>query len=76
MVGGFAAAMAWYFADNPLGLDPVIPGVLVSLVLFVGISLLTKPAPEASLKPFFSEGHGEGKRNDRVGRRVEGGTAR
>jgi Na+/proline symporter len=76
MVGGFTAAVAWYFADNPFGLDPVIPGVLVSLVLFVGISLVTKPAPEASLKPFFSEGHEEGKRNDRMRRRVEGGTAR
>jgi SSS family transporter len=75
MVGGFTAAVAWYFADNPLGLDPVIPGVLVSLVLFVGISLVTKPAPEASLKPFFREDYEEGMRNDREGRRMEGGTA-
>ena len=75
MVGGFTAAVAWYFADNPLGLDPVIPGVIVSLVLFVGISLVTKPVPEASLKPFFREDHEEGMRNDRVGRRMEGGTA-
>jgi hypothetical protein len=44
-------------------------------VLFVGISLVTKPAPEAALKPFFREGHEEGKRNDRAGRRMEGGTA-
>jgi hypothetical protein len=67
--------VAWYFADNPFGLDPVIPGVLVSSVLFVAISLATNPAPEAALKPFFGKGHEE-VRNDRVGRRMEGGTTR
>jgi hypothetical protein len=66
--------VAWYFADNPLGLDPVIPGVLVSSVLFVGISLVTKPAPEAALKPFFKGSHEGGQRNDRAGRPMEGGT--
>jgi SSS family transporter len=55
MLGGFLSAMLWYFADNPLGLDPVVPGVLVSLVLFVVVSLATKPVPDESLKPFFRD---------------------
>ena len=55
MVGGFTAAIGWYLADNPFGLDPVIPGVLVSSVLFVAVSLATKPVPGAALEPFFRE---------------------
>jgi SSS family transporter len=55
MLGGCLTAMFWYFAGKPLGLDPVIPGVLVSFVLFVAVSLVTKPVPNESLRPFFKD---------------------
>lgn len=55
MLGGFLAAMLWYFGGNPLGLNEVIPGVIVSSVLFIVVSLLTKPVPDESLEPFFEE---------------------
>ncbi|HYW68171.1 MAG TPA: sodium/proline symporter [bacterium] len=53
MVIGVAVALAWMIAGkvlggNPLGLHGFIPGVLVSLVVFILVSLLTKP-PEAVL---------------------------
>ena len=46
-------ALAWMIAGkvlggNPLGLHGFIPGVLVSLAVFVLVSLFTKP-PEAAL---------------------------
>jgi len=55
MLGGFLAAMLWYFGGNPLGLNEVVPGVIVSAVLFVVVSLVTKPVPDESLKPFFRD---------------------
>ena len=53
MVIGVAVALAWMIAGkvlggNPLGLHGFIPGVLVSLVVFIMVSLFTKP-PEAAL---------------------------
>ena len=55
MIGGFLTATLWYFSDNPFGLDPVIPGVAVSLILFVIVSLVTRPVPRESLEPFFQD---------------------
>ena len=55
MLGGFLTAMLWYFGGNPFGLNEVVPGVLVSAVLFVVVSLVTKPVPDESLKPFFRD---------------------
>lgn len=47
MVAGTAVALAWMASGRPLGVHGFIPGVLVSLVVFVVVSLLTKPpAPE------------------------------
>jgi len=53
MVIGVAVALAWMIAGkvlggNPMGLHGFIPGVLVSLVVFILVSLFTKP-PEAAL---------------------------
>lgn len=55
MLGGFLAATLWYFADSPLGLDPVVPGVATSLILFIVVSLATRPVPQESLAPFFRD---------------------
>jgi len=55
MIGGFSTALIWYISGNPLGLNEVLPGVFVSLILFIVVSLFTKPAPQDSLKPFFKD---------------------
>jgi SSS family solute:Na+ symporter len=47
MIVGSVTALGWLAAKNPLGLHGFIPGVAVSLIVFVVVSLLTKPpAPE------------------------------
>jgi len=47
MVVGTTVALGWMMAGRPLGVHGFIPGVLVSLVVFVVVSLVTKPpAPE------------------------------
>lgn len=55
MLGGFFTALSWYLAGKPLGLNEVIPGVIVSIVLFIVVSLVTKPVPKESLRPFFDD---------------------
>jgi len=64
MVGGFATVLLWHVGTEILGVvpetlaaildDPVIPGVAVSLLLFVGLSILTDPPSSDSTTPFFS----------------------
>jgi SSS family solute:Na+ symporter len=48
MIVGTATALGWLAAKNPFGLHGFIPGVGVSLVVFVVVSLLTRP-PAAQL---------------------------
>ena len=55
MLGGFFTALFWYLAGKPFGLNEVIPGVFVSLVLFIVVSLVTKPVPKEALQPFFDD---------------------
>ncbi len=75
IVGGFATAMGWYFADNPFGLDPVVPGVLVSSLLFVAVSLTTRASPETALAPFFGDRGGRGTNETATQQSVRGGAA-
>lgn len=67
MLGGFAAFVAWRALGPPYpwGIDPIFPGVLSSLVLFVTVSRLTPPVPAAALAPFFDPAPGA--RADRDG---------
>lgn len=60
MLGGFLAFLAWRALgpDYPWGVDPIFPGVLSSLVLFLGVSRITPPVPVASLAPFFPQDRG------------------
>lgn len=57
MAGGFAACLAWELtgqtAFSRLGIDAVEVGVATSLVLFVAVSRLTRPAPREALAIFF-----------------------
>jgi sodium/pantothenate symporter len=48
MVVGAAVALGWMIAGRPFGVHGFIPGVLVSLIVFVVVSLLSKP-PDRSL---------------------------
>jgi SSS family transporter len=64
-VAGFVTVALWYLASDILSIlpdgvaalvgDPVVPGVFVSLVVMVTLSLLTSPPSTASTAPFFSE---------------------
>ena len=54
MIGGLVTVLVWYFLDKPFGLNEVIPGVMVSIILLIVVSLFTKPVPEKSLEPFFN----------------------
>jgi Na+/proline symporter len=55
MLGGFTAFMVWWWQgpNYPWGIDPIFPGVLSSLALFVGVSAVTRPVPAEALAPFF-----------------------
>jgi SSS family transporter len=53
MIGGFVITWIWHFTKSPLGLNPVIPGVIVSGLLTIGVSLFTPLPPKEALEPFF-----------------------
>lgn len=54
MVGGVAATFLWEIYGSG-SVEPALPGVLVSVVLFVVVSLATPPPPETALAPYFGE---------------------
>jgi SSS family transporter len=58
MLSGFTLAWIWYFAKKPLGLDPVIPGTIISTLLTVVVSLATPKPPKEALAPFFKSAQG------------------
>jgi Na+/proline symporter len=65
MVAGFFTVVAWHVGTElteviPQALaasigDPVVPGILVSFVVLVGLSLATAPPSDRSTEPFFPE---------------------
>jgi len=55
MIGGVTATFLWK-GFGPDTIDPVLPGFLVSAVLMVGVSLVTKPPPEGALEAYFPAG--------------------
>lgn len=60
MIGGVITVLVWLFVlDTPYDINEVIPGVFVSTVLLIVVSLFTKPVPQSNLKPFFSNISGE-----------------
>lgn len=60
MLGGFLACLIWEFTGqkgfSTHGIDAVEIGVATSLVLFVTVSLLTRPVPRENLTTFFPTG--------------------
>jgi sodium/pantothenate symporter len=55
MMVGTVVALAWMIAGKPLGIHGFIPGVLVSLVVFVVVSLFTKPPDPALIRHAWGE---------------------
>jgi SSS family transporter len=55
MVIGFITAATWFLQGKPFGLDPVIPGVLISIASYVIVSLVTPKPPIEGLIPFFPD---------------------
>jgi Na+/proline symporter len=55
MLGGMATCLAWSRLGSPyfLGLDPAEAGVLVSALAMFGVSVMTQPASENTLRLFF-----------------------
>jgi Na+/proline symporter len=51
MAGGVLTCFGWKIFGQA-SIDPVLPGLLVSLLLFVGVSLLTAPPSESAFAPF------------------------
>ena len=59
MIGGFTACLIWtlFFQEHyfpAYGIDSVEVGVVISLLLFVIVSRMTKPHPEQNLSVFFA----------------------
>lgn len=55
MVVGAAVALAWMAAGRPFGVHGFIPGVAVSLIVFVLVSLATPPPDREILKTAWGE---------------------
>ncbi|MDH5589207.1 MAG: sodium:solute symporter family protein [Gemmatimonadota bacterium] len=54
MLGGVSTTLTWE-AYGPEHIDPVLPGFLVSAVLWTVVSLLTPPPPRGAVDPYFSD---------------------
>ena len=55
MVAGAAVALAWMAMGRPFGVHGFIPGVAVSLIVFVAVSLVTPPPAEEILRRAWGE---------------------
>lgn len=55
MVAGTAVALGWMAAGSPMGIHGFIPGVIVSLVVFVAVSLVTPPPDPALIARAWGE---------------------
>jgi sodium/pantothenate symporter len=55
MMAGVVVALGWMMAGRPMGIHGFIPGVLVSLIVFVVVSLFTEPPDAAILRRAWGE---------------------
>lgn len=56
-LGGFGIALLWQILGAPMGLHPVFPGVAISLVLMVIVSLVTKRSPQEVVDGCYYKSH-------------------
>jgi SSS family transporter len=55
MICGGATALIWFYLDQPLGVMPTIPGILVCTVVMLVVSYLTPAPPADVVERFFGE---------------------
>jgi SSS family solute:Na+ symporter len=55
MIGGFVVALGWMIAGKPFGIHGFIPGIGVSVVLLLLVSLFTKRLPEKHIQRVWGE---------------------
>ncbi|UOQ95123.1 sodium:solute symporter family protein [Halobacillus shinanisalinarum] len=53
IIGSLVFTLIWILAGRPFDLHEVIPGLVVSLLLLVGVSLFTKHSPEEEVIAYF-----------------------
>ena len=57
ILSGTGLTLLWYKFQNQLGswgaVDAVVPAIIVSLLMLVAVSLLTRPEPPEKVEPFF-----------------------
>lgn len=56
VIGGAGAAIVWYMAGLTTVIHSFVPGIAVSFVLMVVVSLMTKPMSEEHVEVFFEPG--------------------
>lgn len=68
MVGGFLTLIILYIFDipNPLGFDPLVWGMLISFILMIIVSQITKPVSRETLLKYFGTLN-EGASKERTG---------
>ena len=54
MIGGVTVTMLWKIFGFSF-IDPVLPGFISSLLLMIGVSILTPPPPDKAINPYFNE---------------------
>lgn len=54
MIGGLLGTFAWHIFGSP-NISPVVPGVLISMALCVGVSLMTPSPPQSAINPYFGD---------------------
>lgn len=74
MLAGFLTVVLWHLGTEILSFlpevlagsvgDPVVPGVLVSLVVFVTLSMATGPPARHTIAPFFTTEGSDGRGPD------------
>lgn len=56
IIGGAAVTIIWYLAGLTTLIHSFVPGIAVSFILMVVVSLLTKPMPKDHMEVFFEPG--------------------
>jgi len=54
-IGGFAAAMLWYYLGKPWGIQPMMVAAIVGSILMVVVSKMTPPPPQEVIDHFCAE---------------------
>lgn len=63
IIGGSILSIVWYFAGLSNIVHSFVPGTMLSFILMVVVSLMTKPAPKEHLDVFFEQGCSQDKIN-------------